>query len=62
MWGWIGIEQLLQDVRYGMRILIKNPGYNGHRFRILALRCGPRPRPGILKKIKHCKEALDAQH
>jgi hypothetical protein len=27
MWGWSWLENTLQDVRYGLRILVKNPGF-----------------------------------
>ncbi len=27
MWGWGWLEQLMQDVRFGLRTLVKNPGF-----------------------------------
>ena len=27
MWGWVWLETLVQDLRYGARMLAKNPGF-----------------------------------
>ena len=28
MWGWAALERLMQDVRFGLRMLRKNPGFS----------------------------------
>jgi hypothetical protein len=40
MWGWNWLEDTLQDIRYGLRMLLKSPGFAGLAITILGLGVG----------------------
>src|SRR6267143_55379 len=39
-WGWMWLEQIIQDIRYGARTLLKNPGFSAVVVLTLALGIG----------------------
>jgi len=40
MWGWNWLENLMQDIRFGLRMFLKSPGFSGLAILILALGVG----------------------
>ncbi len=40
VWGWSAAEQVIQDVRFGCRMLAKTPGFTGIAIAVLALGIG----------------------
>ncbi len=40
MWGWNWLESLMQDIRFGLRMFLKSPGFAGLAILVLALGVG----------------------
>mgnify|MGYP003578253782 CR=1 FL=1 len=45
VWGWLWFERLMQDVRYGVRMLVRNPGFATIALQALAMK-----KPGMRGK------------